>query len=159
MLSLMWLLVGGYRNRSKSYTTASLIINSDFVKIFKTLLEYRNIPCWGSAGCSDKQTSSLSPNPKRGRRKTLTTHLNADEWNQDEKFFSSFLSFMMQPATGSCDILVTFIGFILFFMYVKFIFWSPPPPLKIQDGIKFHLSFGKVHSAFLQQINRMLGDM
>lgn len=130
----MWLLMGGYRNRSKSYTPASLIINSDFVKILKTPLECKKTLCRGSAGCSDKQTSCLSPNPKRGRRKTLTTHLNADEWNQDEKFFLSFFHFWCSLRLAAVTFWLLLLDLFIFFCVWSSFFFKFTSPAFLQKS-------------------------
>ena len=73
-----------------------------------------------SAGGSDKQTSCLNQNPKWGGEKHSAHTLNADELKPDENFLLSFFFFfscLTQPATGSCDILVTFIGFLFIYLF------------------------------------------
>lgn len=101
-----------------------------------------------SAGGSDKQTSCLNQNPKWGGEKHSAHTLNADEWKQDESFSFPFFSIfcLTQPATGSCDILVTFIGFFFLFIYFNVRFISEAESPQIQPGIQICLQAFRQHA-------------
>lgn len=60
-------------------------------------------------GCLDKQTSCLNQNPKRRGEKRSDHTLMEMRGKNDDLFFL----FLKQPANGSCDNLVTFIGFLM----------------------------------------------